>query len=75
MDSLCALVKETLAVDPFAGDVFVFRAKRGQHATFYIQFAVGEDRLSLAPAVWSYAAGIALPARQGSEVYLHRRAA
>ena len=28
MDSLTALVKETLAVDPFAGDVFVFRAKR-----------------------------------------------
>jgi transposase len=28
MDSLTALAKETLAVDPFAGDVFVFRAKR-----------------------------------------------
>jgi transposase len=28
MDSLTALVKETLAVDPFAGEVFVFRAKR-----------------------------------------------
>jgi transposase len=28
MDSLSTLVKETLAVDPFAGDVFVFRAKR-----------------------------------------------
>ena len=28
MDSLCTLVKETLAVDPFAGDVFVFRSKR-----------------------------------------------
>lgn len=28
MDALSTLVKETLAVDPFAGDVFVFRAKR-----------------------------------------------
>jgi transposase len=28
MDSLSALVKEMLTVDPFAGDVFVFRAKR-----------------------------------------------
>jgi len=28
MDSLSSLVKQTLAVDLFAGDVFVFRAKR-----------------------------------------------
>lgn len=28
MDSLSTLVKETLATDPYAGDVFVFRAKR-----------------------------------------------
>ena len=28
MDSLSSLVKQTLAIDPFAGDVFVFRAKR-----------------------------------------------
>lgn len=28
VDSLCTLVKQSLAVDPFAGDVFVFRAKR-----------------------------------------------
>jgi transposase len=63
MDSLSSLVKQTLAIDPFAGDVFVFRAKRAQHATFYVRFAVCEDRLSLASAVWSYAPGIALPAR------------
>jgi transposase len=30
MDSLSTLVKETLAADPFAGDVFVFRSKRAQ---------------------------------------------
>jgi transposase len=28
MDSLSTLVKETLAIDPYAGDVFVFRSKR-----------------------------------------------
>ena len=28
MDSLSTLVKGTLAADPFAGDVFVFRSKR-----------------------------------------------
>ena len=28
MDSLSTLVKQTLEVDPFAGDVFVFRSKR-----------------------------------------------
>jgi transposase len=28
MDSLCTLVKQVLATDPFAGDVFVFRSKR-----------------------------------------------
>lgn len=28
MDSLSRMVKETLSVDPFAGDVFVFRPKR-----------------------------------------------
>jgi len=28
MDSLSSLVKETLSTDPFAGDVFIFRAKR-----------------------------------------------
>lgn len=28
IDSLSTLVKETLLVDPFAGDVFVFRSKR-----------------------------------------------
>jgi transposase len=28
MDSLCTLVKQVLAADPFAGDVFIFRSKR-----------------------------------------------
>ena len=29
MDSLAALVKQALASDPFTGDVFIFRSKRG----------------------------------------------
>jgi hypothetical protein len=46
-----------------------------QRATFYIQFAVCEDCLSLAPAVRSHASSISLSARQGSEMYLHGGAA
>ena len=49
-------------------------SRSDQRATFYIQFAAGEDRLSLASAVWSDAPGIALPAWQGSEVHLYERA-
>ena len=30
MDSLAALVAQTLASDPFTGDVFIFRSKRSQ---------------------------------------------
>ena len=61
--SLAALAAEVLGEDPFSGVVIVFRAKRAQQAKFCIQFAVCEDRLPLAPAVWSYAPGVALPAR------------
>jgi hypothetical protein len=74
-DGLAAMVQQTLALDPFSGQLFVFRGRRGQRATFYIQFAVCEDCLSVAPAVRSHASGISLSARQGSEVYLHGGAA
>ena len=74
-DGLAAMVQQTLALDPFSGQLFVFRGRRGQRATFYIQFAVCEACLSLAPAVRSHASGISLSARQGSEVYLHEGAA
>lgn len=73
-DGLSRQVQEVLGHDPFSGHLFVFRGRRGQRATFYIQFAAGEDRLSLASAVWSDAPGVALPARQGSEVHLYERA-
>ena len=75
MNGLALQVQQALLRDPHAGDVYVFRGKRGQRATFYIQFAVCEDCLSLAPAVRSHASGISLSARQGSEMYLHRGAA
>ena len=75
MNGLALQVQEALRRDPHVGDLYVFRGKRGQRATFYIQFAVCEDCLSLAPAVRSHASGISLSARQGSEVYLHGGAA
>jgi putative transposase len=53
----------------------VFIERLCQRATFYIQFAVCEDCLSLAPAVRSHASGISLSAGQGSEMYLHGGAA
>jgi hypothetical protein len=74
-DGLAAMVQQNLALDPFSGQLFVFRGRRGQRATFYIQFAVCEDCISLAPAVRSHASGISLSARQGSEMYLHGGAA
>jgi transposase len=33
MDGLAALVQQALRADPFAGDVFIFRPKRGDCAT------------------------------------------
>jgi transposase len=62
IDGLAAIVKEELGTDPYSGVVYVFRARRAQRATFYIQFAVCEDCLSLAPAVRSHASGISLSA-------------
>jgi transposase len=46
--SLALLVQESLRRDPHAGDLFVFRGRRGQQATFRIQFAICDDLLSLA---------------------------
>lgn len=63
MNSLALQVQQALQRDPFVGDLYVFRGKRAQQAKFYIQFADCEDRLPVAPAVWSYAPGVALPAR------------
>ena len=69
--SLARLVQEDLNRDPHAGDLYVFRGRRGQQATFYIQFSFCGDRVSLAPAVRAIAAGIAIPSRQGFDLHLH----
>jgi len=71
MQGLALLVQEGLGRDPFAGDVFVFRGRGGQQATFYIRFSFCGDRVCLAPAVRANVAGVAIPARQGFDVHLH----
>src|ERR1700749_13732 len=75
MNGLALQVQQALCRDPHAGDLYVFSGKRGQRATFYIQFAVREDCLSLESAVRSHASCFSLSARQGSEMYLHGGAA
>jgi transposase len=74
-DGLAMAVQATLKRDPFSGHVFVFRGRRGQHTTFCIQFAIRDDCLPLASPVRADAASVAIPAWQGFEVHLHRRAA
>ena len=41
MDSLAALVQTALGEQPFSGDVFVFRGRRGNQTTFCIPIAIG----------------------------------
>jgi transposase len=64
MQSLALTVQESLKRDPHAGDLYIFRGRRGQQATFYIRFSFCGGRVSLAPAVSANAAGVAIPARQ-----------
>ena len=42
-DGLAMAVQERLRQDPFSGHVFVFRGRRAQHTTFYIQLTVRDD--------------------------------
>lgn len=72
-DGLAALVAQQLNYDPFSGQIFAFRGRRGKHTTFYIQFASLDDRLSVAPVVRADAAGLSTSARQGPDVHLHGR--
>ena len=64
MNGLAFQVQQALNRDPHAGDVYVFRGRRGQQARFCIRSAlsVGEDRLSVASAVRAEPAGIPVPA-------------
>jgi transposase len=62
-DGLAMLVQEKLRQDPFGGQIFVFRGRRGRFATFRIRFTICEDRLSLASAVRADTAGRTSSAR------------
>jgi hypothetical protein len=73
MDGLAMLAQQVLEEDPFSGALLAFRGKGGHQTTFNIQFAIRDDRLSLAPVIWANTASIALPARQGFEVHLYGR--
>jgi transposase len=75
MATLAMLVQQTLGHDPFCGTVYAFRGRRGQQATFSIQFSHCQDCLSLASPVRADVAGIAPPSREGSAMYLHGRTA
>ena len=74
MNGLALQVQEALGRDPHAGDLFVFRGRRGQLPTFYIRFSICDRRLPLASAVWANVAGLAVSPRQGVDVHLYERA-
>jgi|SRR5215831_13426498 len=74
-DGLALLVQETLKRDPHGGHLFVFRGRRGQHATFCIQSSKCDNCISMASPFWTNASSRTVPARQGFEVHLHGRAA
>lgn len=73
--ALALLVQETLKRDPHAGDLYVFRGRRGQLPTFCIPFSFCDDRLPLAPVIRAGVAGITVSSRQGIDMHLHERAA
>lgn len=71
MNSLALQVQEVLKRDPHAGDLYVFRGKRGQRPTFCIRFSIRDDRIPLASAIWADLPGVAVSARQGVDVHLY----
>ena len=75
MATLAMLVQQTLGHDPFSGAVYAFRGRKGQQATFSIQFSHCQNRLSLASAIRADVAGVVAPPREGFAMYLHGRPA
>lgn len=71
MEGLATLVRESMGADPFSGAVYVFRAKRAQHATFCIQSSKCDNCISMASPFWTNASSRTVPTRQGFEVHLH----
>ena len=72
MNSLGLLVQEAFKRDPHGGDLYVFRGKSGQHATFCIQSSKRDNRISVASPFWTNASSRTVPTRQGFEMHLHR---
>ena len=75
MNSLAVLVQEAFRRDPHGGDLYVFRGKSGQHATFCIQSSKCDNCISMASPFWTNASSRTVPTRQGFEVHLHGGAA
>ena len=50
MNSLALQVQEVLKRDPHAGDLYVFRGRRGRPASFSIPIAIRRRRIPVAPA-------------------------
>ena len=71
MNSLALSVQEALHRDPHGGDLYVFRGKSAQHATFCIQSSKRDNCISLASPFWTNASSSTVPTRQGFEVHLH----
>ena len=71
MRGLALQVQEGLGRDPFVGDIYVFRGRSAQQATYCIWFSNGADRLSVASTVRSNPSHRAAPTRAGSAVHLH----
>ena len=73
--SLAAQVQTSLQQDPYSGALYIFRGRRGEHTTFYIQFAHSTIAYRWHPLFGRTLAGLATSARQGSDVHLYGRAA
>ncbi len=71
MQGLALTVQESLKRDPHAGDLYIFRGRRGQHATFCIQSSKRDDCISMASPFWTNASSRTVPTRQGFKVHLH----
>src|ERR1700756_4444624 len=71
MPSLALTVQESLKRDPHAGDLYIFRGRRGQHATFCIQSSKRDNCISVASPFWPNTSSRTVPTGEGFEVHLH----
>lgn len=71
INSLARIVQQVLSLDPHTGAIFCFRGRKAQLPTFCIQFSFCDDCISLASAVREQGTGLAVSARQESDVDLY----